>query len=136
MRYVRTACGHRIFADSGGEVRQRVHGATVSSVLHDKGFVLLAVPAAAAAALTHTDREIRRRLLLPRGPWNAEARVLTVKVGRGCRIGTGGEWVGRLSDCLPGRPADAELQLAGAWATGYMWRATSLALGPCPTLAP
>lgn len=134
MRYVQTACGHRIFQDSGAEVRIRLAGCTVVSVSHDKGFVRLRVPDSAASDLTCLDRQVRGRLLLPRGPWDAGGKVLTVKVARGCQVTTGGECVGRLVDFVAGRGLDAELVLAGAWPGGYMWRAASVTLGPTPEL--
>lgn len=135
MRFVRTAVGHRILTAAGKTVTVQLHA--VAQGMTPKGFVVLQVTTPAArATLTEVDREVRRHLGLPAGPWNASAGSLVVKVSRLTTIRIGGQPVGRREDLLRGRDVEARLRLAGAWSGGYVWQAEELTLGGVPGFVP
>lgn len=130
MRFVPTAVGHVISDDRGLPVTRHLRGCHVTRA-NPRGYLALAVGRPDDCVfLTDVDRLVRRRLQLGRGPWDPGARVLTVKAGRGCAFTMAGERMGRLEDCSQGRAVDAAVTLAGAYATGYVWRAASVTLGP------
>lgn len=126
MRFTRTAVGWRIESNNRKTLKMTLKGVQVHRWIESGYLIVRVTDGSERASLVAYDEEIKRKLNIPKGPWDPVHETLLVKCGRACAFWLGGLRAGGKDDFPVGTTVDLDMRLGGAWPDGYSWVATNL----------